>query len=144
MLAKLKYLKEEEKALKDIKNMITEQATRLKHEELYLKSLMRDSSQGFQDQSSFLQSHKAILETALVDDDSVNKVPLEDLQSQSSSQQQHLMKEPVHAEEEEEDEEEEESEEESGDCDMEEDGINTELMTLMQQMQKGHHYDDDF
>ena len=32
------------------------------HEELYLKSLMRDSSQGFQDQSSFLQSHKAILE----------------------------------------------------------------------------------
>ena len=52
------------------------------------------------------------------------------------------MKEPVHAEEEE-DEEEEESEEESGDCDME-DGINTELMTLMQQMQEGHHYDDDF
>ena len=71
----------------------------------------------------------------------MNKVPLEDLQSQSSSQQ-HLMKEPVHAEEEE-DEEEEESEEESGDCDME-DGINTELMTLMQQMQEGHHYDDDF
>jgi len=134
MLAKLKYLKEEEKALKDIEKMIKEQATRLKQEEIYLNSLQRNSSENDNPISlSVSQAKKDLFDV----DNAVNKVPLDDLHS-ASHQQLH----PDDTEDAEEDDEEEEMD--SGDGQgSQEDKINEDLMALMRQMQGEEYYEDD-
>ncbi|XP_022085315.1 uncharacterized protein LOC110976393 isoform X2 [Acanthaster planci] len=136
LLSKLKYLKEEEKALKDIEMMIKEQINRLKQEELYLNSLLRNSSEKGNPafSLSLSQPKKDLLDV----DNAVNKVPLDDLQSASHRQ--------LHANDLEDAEEDDEEEEmDSGDDrgSQEENKINKDLMALMRQMQGEEYYEDD-
>ncbi|XP_078666374.1 uncharacterized protein LOC144908542 [Branchiostoma floridae x Branchiostoma belcheri] len=132
MFSELQELEEEERVLQSIQTTLQDQLNRLKVEELALKSMIAEkqgAGQSFEERRS--QELKKLLsvnemEEEDFEDSNINETPLQLDLSQGA-----LLQQPTKEEEFEEEEEEEEDEE-----DLYEDGINRDLMLLMDQVCK--------
>ncbi|XP_019622831.1 PREDICTED: snRNA-activating protein complex subunit 5-like [Branchiostoma belcheri] len=132
MFSELQELEEEERVLQSIQTTLQDQLNRLKVEELALKSMIAEkqgAGQSFEERRS--QELKKLLsvnemEEEDFEDPNINETPLQLDLSQGA-----LLQQPTKEEEFEEEEEEEEDEE-----DLYEDGINRDLMLLMDQVCK--------
>ncbi|XP_041460390.1 uncharacterized protein LOC121411640 [Lytechinus variegatus] len=145
MLAKLKFLRQEDKALQEIETKLRAQLNRLKQEERVLRRQMRkthERSLSEDDQESVKEPE------AHVDDEIINQEPLEDLNERATSIlqmcQAQYMEEKIDTEEEEEEEDEIE-EENAGDMDGGvEDEIGAEYKKLFKEMRAEVDYEDEF
>ncbi|XP_071505815.1 uncharacterized protein [Diadema antillarum] len=147
ILSKLKYLRQEDKALQDIETKLKAQLNRLKQEERVLRQQMRQSSgEAYAEQEYGVQQD--------VDDkELMNKKPLMDLNDAATSilqmcQAQFVGQYVAEEEEEEEEENEEEVEEEEGDGEgsIEQevgDELGAAYQKLFKEMQAEMDYDDD-
>lgn len=149
MLAKLKVLRQEDKALQEIETKLRAQLNRLKQEERVLRRQMRKTherslSEDDQEVTKDSEPH--------VDDEIINQEPLQDLNERATSilqmcQAQYIEEKMDTEEEEDEGEEEENDIDEENEYDNEggvEDEIGAEYKKLFKEMRAEVDYEDDF